>query len=232
MTHEHHLVFDPVAFAHAYAACRVLASTDDARPALMGTHVEVFDDGVRLVATDSYALITTWVGYRGTDGAAPPPLGEMPGDRFTLTGGDLLGQVAKHAKKDAAALAREGLQTPAMTLRTGVKASEGTLAGLAQPVGNLSYAGELLATTPLLEGDYPDWRRLAARDPSAAETVTLSTELLRRVATAAALVGNVTRLDTAGELGSLRWVVDAMWDNGEIVKPGALILMMPVRDTL
>lgn len=47
--------------SRAWSAVALACSSDESRPALAGVRVEEFDDGVRLIATDSYWVVWCWV---------------------------------------------------------------------------------------------------------------------------------------------------------------------------
>lgn len=55
------MIFYPSTLAKGWRSVALATSSDKALPILCGVLVEQFPDGLRLVATDSYMLLTTWV---------------------------------------------------------------------------------------------------------------------------------------------------------------------------
>lgn len=234
---EHFRQFDPLLFARAYDACAALASDDDSAPEINGVHVELFDKGVRLVATDLYALVTTWVPNLGSPYAEQPALSEAPNASFTMLDRHaVLAQVSKHARRAAGAIITDAkkrkcaVELPPLTMRTGKRATpQETLDGFAGLIVSLTFDTELSGSSDLYEGKYPDWRALALHpDKSAAVGLLFGAELLSRVSAVGAMLGSRMRLDVSAK-GGARFVVDPedleINDEEIAAKPGGLIFM-------
>lgn len=150
--------FDAEILARGWLSVVLAASKDDARPALTGLHVEFFAHGVRLVATDSYMLLRSWVPRGDAD---EPELDEAP--LFTATALDPYGRgVGLMRHMLAIATAKDA---PPYDIRLSVGADprsdeEPALAGLERQYVIVDIPDQEILTLPLYEGDWPDWRPL------------------------------------------------------------------------
>lgn len=239
---EQYLELDALTFAQAYRAAATIRSTDEARPLINAIACEIYGDGVRLVATDSYALITVWVPKLGLDGyAEAPDLMELPDDTVIMCDPHgVHGKLCRHVESDAKLLLRSTMEPPPVTLRTGhapAKSSAGqaVLDGLDGLCATLEYGREIRATAPLFEADaWLPYRTLFKASSVSTEAVQLNTSVLGRVVSAAGMVGDSIRWDMQGPNGAILWTVDPCEteDNaGGLAKskPGAQGLIMPIR---
>ncbi len=225
------LTFDAGWLARAWLAVAEASSKDKARPALNRTVcVEFFTDGVRLVATDSYMLLTAWVPRfektNGEDAAPPAPeLDEAPYSTVVAIDED------GRAKGLFAYLLglTEGKDHPEVLVRlTEGPAPETT--GPALVFDSLN--GDCLTIAAddrealilgLYDGGYPTWRNvLSSFSPQRPRALALSPDILGRVVKAA----------KAGGATELHW-----WFGGankaskvEIEgRPNVVGLIMPLR---
>lgn len=242
MSTEQLVELDALTFAQAFRAVSLIKSTDEARPALNAVCCEIYDDGVRLTSTDSYALLTVWVpttGNRGQDEG--PDMFELPSETVVVRDIDgVLGKLCRHAESDAKLLLRASAEPPPITLRTGhapPKASSGqqVIDGLDGVVCTLEYGRVIKASAPLYEGDYPPYRRLfGLGTPAATDRIQLNAAILGRVCTAAGIIGETLRWDLNGTNSAMLFTVDAVGiddtaDGLAKSKPGARGLIMPIR---
>jgi hypothetical protein len=192
------LTFDAGWLARAWLSVAEASSKDKARPALSRTVcVEFYADGVRLVATDSYMLLTAWVPcFEKTsgDGATPPApeLDEAPYSTVVAIDED------GRAKGLFAYLLglTEGKDHPEILVRlTEGPAPETT--GPALVFDSLN--GDCLTIAAddrealilgLYDGGYPTWRALLASfSPQRPRALALSPDILGRVVKAAKVGG-------------------------------------------
>src|SRR5436305_10638746 len=163
------LTFDAGWLARAWLSVAEASSKDKGRPALDRTMaVEFYGDGVRLVATDSYMLLTTWVPCFAVTSAetvviAAPDLEESPLSTVVAIDEDgrakglfsyLLGLVSAKDAPEILVTLTTGpapeISGPALVLWEGG-------AGDCLTIAADDREALLLG---LYEGEYPTWRRL------------------------------------------------------------------------
>jgi len=152
------LTFDAEHIARGWLSVALARSTDEARPALTGINIEFFERGVRLVATDSYMLLRSWVGA----GDAPEPdLDEAPSRRAVAL--DVYGRGAGLMRHMLAlATAKDA---PPYDVRVSIGPDprvdiEPSFVGFERQCAIFDVPDQELLTLPLYEGDWPDWRHL------------------------------------------------------------------------
>lgn len=148
--------FDAENLARGWLSVALAISSDDARPALMGLHVEFFDAGVRLVATDSYMLLRAWVPL----GDRPEPdLDEAPID--TATALDPYGRGVGLFRHMLGLATAKDAPPYDICLRVGDdprEAAEPSLDGFEQKYLIIDVPDQEILTLPLYDGPWPTWR--------------------------------------------------------------------------
>lgn len=154
------LRFDAENIARGWLSVALAASADDARPALTGIHLEFFAGGVRVVATDSYMMLRSWVPCGDAD---EPPLDEAPADSATAL--DPYGRgvgLMRHLLKIATA---KDAPPYDLCLSVGDDPREDagpSLVGMERQYLILDVPDQEILTLPLYEGAWPEWRALWA----------------------------------------------------------------------
>lgn len=180
------ITFDGQQLARGWLSVVIAASKDKARPILSRTvHIEVFDQGVRLISTDSYVLLRAWVTKLYSD-APEPGLDEAP--TRTVIAHDPHGR-AKNLLWYLLNLSRgedadpiEVDLIPGDTLRDDT-AAQAAFDGMAKEWVTIAVPDKERLKLPTIEGDFPDWRPLdAAFQAEPTDGVALSPEIVKRLA--------------------------------------------------
>jgi len=181
------------------------ATSDDAdRPILHRTIcIEWFDGrGLRLIATDSYVLLTSWLGV--TEHTPEPSLDERPLHTTIASDPDRRGH---GLIRYAAACAAKDKDTDGTyhrtTLTVGPPAASRKTPALAealeQQVLTIGYEGETVELL-IVEAEYPSWRNLVStRQTEATEQIALSPHVLGILAK----TGREYAWTFSGELGGI-----------------------------
>lgn len=195
-------------FSRAWAAAIAAASDDVERPALYHrVLVEVFDDGLQLVATDSYWLAKAWCPFEPD--TAAPTVDELPSSAFIVADPDLrvrdlMRYVAKQTKKDDAD--HPDIEVT-ISPGDGYDLDRPTLdPTLAEPLVVVSIPGEQI-TVHESEIGYPTWRKLMTGVPAPYEHVTVSPSLLSKIGAAVNAAGCLTITFEFEEI-AIRWRAD------------------------
>lgn len=155
------MIFDARDLARGWLAVALASSGDKERPALSKTvHIESHLGGVRLVATDSYMLLTAWVTDHEHADLDPPAWDEAP--ISTATAMDPYGR-GKGFLKHALKLAEEdGAEPIHITLRLNVLggAAPGQLAGLEAHSVVMEMPDVERLTLQSYDGPWPTWRTI------------------------------------------------------------------------
>jgi hypothetical protein len=156
------VIFDARDLARGWLAVALASAGDKENPALSKTvHIESHTGGVRLVATDSYMLLTAWVTDHEHADTEAPGWDEVP--ISTGTAMDPHGR-AKGFLKHALKLAGEGEKTGAepinITLRLNVlgNAAPGQLVGLEAHSVIMEMPDVERLTLQSYDGPWPAWR--------------------------------------------------------------------------
>lgn len=171
-------------FARGWLSVAIAASTDDGRPALNRTvAVEVYPEGLRLIATDSYMLLRSFVPNRHHDIDDEPPLDEAPIATAVIMDPHGRGKsLLNHALALTKAAGEHG-DAPDVRLRLGVVDSQpGAFAGLEATGAVLELDDkdtERLRLT-CYEGTFPTWRNLTVT-PDPAGTIALNPDIAARL---------------------------------------------------
>ena len=155
--------FNAHTLSKSWLSVAIAASDDDARPVLHRTTlVEEFDEGVRLVATDSYLLLKAWVPFADLDDDPDePPIDELPTsvaicadrDKRVLALMKYLQTVTKDELEDT------HVRVDFEITKTDV---ESTLEGIAPSAirMHVSTRYDEAIESPVFEGVFPNWRPL------------------------------------------------------------------------
>lgn len=160
--------FDAPALALAWLSVAQASGTDSLAPTLDRTvAVETFPNGIRLVATDRYVLLTAWVPTIDGNGE-PPTLDEVP-DRTVITqdtdgrGRGLLAyalKLAKWRRKDEKPYGDVVVELEFdVRLPVGADADQ-PLEGLEPTYAVLTVPDVERVNLPIIVSDYPSWRVL------------------------------------------------------------------------
>lgn len=180
------LTFDGAELARGWLSVALAASKDKARPVLNRTvHVEVFAEGVRLISTDSYILLRSWVTTLYSD-APEPGLDEAPEYRVIAhdphgRGKNLLWHLLNLGRGEEA-------ETIEVDLIVGDTERDDTNAqaafeGMAKEWVTIAVPDKERLKLPTVEGEFPDWRPLdAAFLAESTEGVALAPEVIKRLA--------------------------------------------------
>lgn len=182
-------VYDAALLARGWLSVAVASAKDDARPALNRTvAVEAFPTGVRLIATDGFLLLRSWVpNWAAGDLEPEPALDELP--IATAVVPDPHGRAAgllAHALKLAADAGELGPRLK-VRLRLGVTdTTPGTLEGLEATLAVLELDDQAGDTERLavatFDGEFVNWRPMTfATVPAPADAIVLNPDIVARL---------------------------------------------------
>lgn len=185
-------MFDAATLARGWLSVAIASADDRDRPALRRTvYIELYPEGVRLTATDSYVLLTTFVpnlGHEGFD-VDVPDIDEAPvhvavaideHGRGRGLLGHLLGLAGAADKKDA--------PMPEVRLSLGVMEAADdearpTFDGFAVPWVVLEHPDHERVKLRTYEGDFPTYRGLIAQHKrKRTDVVALNPDIIGRLA--------------------------------------------------
>lgn len=159
--------FDAPALALAWLSVAQASGSDTLLPTLNRTvALELYPDGVRLVATDRFVLLTAWV--NALDGDGVPGIDEAP-DRIVITqdpdnrGKGLLTYALKLARWGTKEENAYGDLVVELELDVRLPAGvndDTPLEGLEPTYAVLTIPDTSQEHLPIIVSDYPDWRRL------------------------------------------------------------------------
>jgi DNA segregation ATPase FtsK/SpoIIIE-like protein len=161
--------YDAATFARAWLSVALATGKDETRPVLDRTiHLEQFVEGVRLVATDSYMLLTAWVPAEGHWLDGEPDLGEVPRRRAIAqdTDGRAAG-LLKYARKLTTPKGDSPAPMPDLDVRVelGVQIAEDddaepSFEGMEPTWVTLELPDLEKVKLRVVDGEYPQWRKL------------------------------------------------------------------------
>lgn len=176
-------------FARAWlSVAQASAPKSDDAPVLARTIcIEEYTDGLRLIATDRYVLLTAWVDRDGEPGTEPD-LDEAP-DR-TVVAADLdargksLAAYIVSLTKDEEDEGDPPLQVDVnFDVRLPAGSAEATLDGLDPTYVTLSVPDVEKVYLPVVEAEYPGWRSMVTGfRPETTKSVALNPEIVERLA--------------------------------------------------
>jgi hypothetical protein len=173
--------------APAWRSVAIAASSDKERPALCRTvNIEQFPTGVRIVSTDSFVVLWSWVPAIADDLAAAPDLDEAP--MWSAVSWDPWGRakgLMAHAQQLATQAADAEEPPVEMTLRLGSDSdprAQSAFAGLEATSVVIEVPGKERVTLRCFEGEFPSWRAMAtAWKPEPALTIALAPDMAARL---------------------------------------------------
>lgn len=196
--------FDAATLALAWLSVAQASGSDKYEPTLDRTvAIEEHDDGIRLVSTDRYVLLTAWVPNLDTLSDDAPTMGEAP-NRTVVTqdtdarGKGMLGYALKLSKlgKDDEKLYGDLVVELEFDVRLPIEPDKDQpLEGLEPTYAVLSIPDVERVFLPIIVSDYPSWRALLdGFTPVTTNRVALPLERLYRL-------GALRRWN----MGPLRW---------------------------
>jgi hypothetical protein len=193
-TRPDHMMFDARHLARGWLSVALAASNDAERPALFRTvAVESFPEGVRLVATDSYVLLTAWVPCLDDDLAPEPEVDESPMVTAVVMDphgrargllGHLLG-VANKNRRDAD-MEDDGEVVPvklSLGVVTNADKAAPTFEGLEAKYAAIEHPDHERLKLRTYEGSFPNWRALFVHhEATSTDAIALNPEVIGRLA--------------------------------------------------
>lgn len=185
--------FDAPTLAHAWLAIGQAAATDkNGPPALYKTvAIEEFHNGVRLVATDRWVLLTAWVADLAHDGESGPAFEEAP-ERTVVSrdpdgrGRGLFGYVCSLANRYEEDEYVPGELSLELTFDERLpvgRTADQHLAGMEPTYTVLSVPDVERVYLEVVEATFPDWRPIVgSHTPRRTQTIGLNPEVLERLA--------------------------------------------------
>lgn len=157
--------FDPVTLARGWLSVAVASADDSFRPALhRAIHIEQFSTGVRLVATDSYILLRSWVPCADEPDAVEPDPEEAPIDTVTpmdehRRAAGLLEHLLKlNTGKDKEVGDAEPIRMILSTPAPGTKSP--TFEGMTMRWMAIEHPRHERVELECFDGEWPNWRRV------------------------------------------------------------------------
>ena len=185
------ITFDARFLARGWLAVATFSAKDTGSPALSKTVlVEEYPDGVRLVATDRYILMSSWVPALDKEGNPEPELDEAPDSRTIVhdpagRGSGLMGYLLQLVTKDDGTSIDE--QVPVMLRLHDVRGgalpgAPATFDGMERRWVELDFPGCEKVVLEALDVEYPPVHQLLAKfRPKRTSQIGLNPELLARL---------------------------------------------------
>jgi len=221
------MIFNARDLARGWLSVALASANDEARPALYRTvAIEQFAEGVRLVATDSYMILRTWV--PAVDHAYDPEPGLDEAPITTAVAIDEYGRgkgLLSHLLK--LSTAKDALPIE-VRLTLGVvepEEGEGTFAGMDATWVIVEHPDAERLRLRAYEGEFPNWRKLFdGHTPQTTDAVALGIPRLTALAKLGKIHGDANPLlwRFGGEIGPAHVAVK---DSDPFVEG----LVMPVR---
>lgn len=199
--------------SRGWLSTAIASSTDKDRPALHRTvSIEAFSTGLRLVATDSYVLLRSWVPNVDHPFESEPALDEAP--YATAIATDPHGRARNflaHVLKLSKAAEKADEMPPEVRLNLGVvdevdSSVQPSFAGLEARYVVLELVDDAAERLKLLtyEGAFPEWRNLGFT-PEATTAIALNPDIVGRLSNLAKyLPGASLGFEWGGTLGVAR----------------------------
>jgi hypothetical protein len=157
-------VFNSWRLARAWNSVAFAQSDDKSRPALYRTTlIEQFDEGVRLVATDSFILLKAWVPFVDYEDASEPRQDELPETATVCMDRDQrVTELMKYVQLKTKADGSDTPITMTMLLGTMKAGAQGSLDGMTQQTVSfhLDHEYDTRIETPIFDGNFPEWKPL------------------------------------------------------------------------
>lgn len=178
------MIFDARQLARGWLSVALASAKDDDRPALHRTvSIEGFPEGLRLVATDSYVLLRSWVPAIGREHDPEPDLDESPAMSAVAMdihgrARNLLGHLLGLALADGAPLIEVRITLGVHDQETEAASFEGLEAEWVV----LEHPDHERLKLRAYEGEYPNWRKvLSGFDRKRTDAIALNTEIIGRL---------------------------------------------------
>lgn len=190
---------DALQLARGWRAVACASGKEADRPALYHTVcLEQYEQGLRLVATDSYRLLVCWVPAEGYLPEEEPDLGELP--HASAVAIDQWGRARSLLAYMAQQAAKEENDGLTVLLRLGVPwqspetpEAELQFDGLQALAVDLEYVHNERLQLPVYEGGYPSWRNILHDAPQKASAgIVLQQQNLAAITKAAGIFGEET----------------------------------------
>lgn len=191
------MILDAASLAKAWLAVYTASGKETLQPALCRTiHIEQHAHGVRLTATDSYMILTSWVPEVDYELDPEPGLDEVPYASATAIdsygrGVGLLAHLLRLARADD-----NDEKELHVVLRLNVawepseKTNEIPLEGLEALAVNLEHPNRERVQLEVYEGSYPSWQAILLRQKTVrTEALSLSAWMAGRLSKAAKVYG-------------------------------------------
>lgn len=187
------VVFDGETLARGWRSVALAMSSDEESPALYRSmQIELYDDGMWLVAADGFVLLRSWVPAEGYDGD-PPGLDEAP--VATAVARDVhqrvlafMKYVAKLTKGDDALPVSVDVLIHEPTPLVGEPMA---FEGMERRQMTVSLGQREKLWLDCFDGEFPDWRSLTSGFVAATtDRVGMNAEVVGRLAQLGALNGN------------------------------------------
>lgn len=181
-----HMMFDARHLARGWLSVAIASGTVGAQPALWRTvAIESFPEGVRLVATDSYMLLTAWVPNIDHDLAPEPELDEAPmAVAVAIDPNGRAKGLLSHLLHLASAKDAELVEVKlALGIVVDADGPSSTFEGMEARWVIIEQVDHERLKLPVYDGAYPTWRALHVHfEPEKTEAVGLSTSIVGRLA--------------------------------------------------
>lgn len=180
--------FEALPLAQGWLSVAVASGKDSARPQLDRTvSIEAYPEGVRLVATDSYVLLHTWVPNIEHSLDPEPSLDEAPYATAVVMDPHSRGRGFLAYALGLAKAGDEDGPPVEVRLTLGVTevddSAEPSFEGMEATYVTLELPDAERLKLQTYEGDYPAWRRiLPGFDPVRTESIALNPEIVGRLA--------------------------------------------------
>lgn len=232
-------LFDGSLIARGWLSTAIASSNDKERPALHRTvSIEAYPTGLRLVATDSYVLLRSWVPNVEHPFEREPGLDEAP--YATAIATDPHGRARNflaHVLKLSRNAEKADEMPPEVRLNLGVvdevdSSVQPSFAGLEARYVVLELVDDAAERLKLLtyEGAFPEWRNLTFT-PEATTAIALNPDIVGRLSTLAKyLPGASLGFEWGGTLGVARMTARYGSDDVPVTDvPAVEGLVMPCR---
>lgn len=154
--------FDAAQFARAWLSVAHASGKDDALPVIARTiAIESYLHGVRLVATDRYVLLRSWVPNTDTGIDDEPGIDELPD--LTVIAADVDGRARNllaYLLKQADDEDVETLHVRLILDETDYDPDAPTFDGMDRLCVVIDYPGRERLRLPTRDGEFPDWRNI------------------------------------------------------------------------
>jgi hypothetical protein len=220
-------------FCRAWLSVFTATADDDARPIMHRTiAMEMWPQGIRLTACDSYMIWTSFVPSFGRDIDDAPAFGELPDEEQIVVACD-----EDHRTRDLLKFAFKTVtakDAPPQHLKVSfgpAPLDDGQFPGTEREQVAFSFpadapVGERVVLRAV-EGHYPEWRSLMVASPKSTKEIRLNSELLTRVASVKRYYGDTMHFTFSGAQKAV--MVEPVRPAEGPIGPSLLGAVMPIR---